>query len=402
MHNKSKNNLLVISPSAPYKSIKHAGGQIHYYYIKKLEENFKITLISNANIAERPYIENEGIKGESFIFYDKAGFSSITEFITKVISAIRLYNPFDKYGGMIPLQFEEFLLITLKKIKKDAYNPEYIIFDWTQVSFFIKKIKKLFSNSKIICVEQDVCYLNFYRRTIKSKNLLKKLYYNIRYQIVKRNELNAMSIADEVVVLNKKDADLLHKDSSKIKSIRIVPPYYHSFADNKRNNKPNTNIIFYGAMYRMENYEAAIWFIDNVFVKLDSSLNFVIIGNNPPEKLMKYKSDRIKILGFVEDISPYFADSLCMVVPLLVGAGIKVKVLEGMSAGIPILTNNIGIEGIPAKDGIEYLHCNAPQNYINAINRLSNDNLLCSAISENAKLFMKKNFNFENESYLEI
>lgn len=397
-----KLNLLVISPSAPYKSVKHAGGQIHYYYIKKLEDKCNITIISNANIAEKPFIEKEGINGTSFIFYDKAGFTSIREFITKVISTIRFYNPFDKYGGMIPLQFEKFLLKSLKNLKNNDYSPDYIVFDWTQVSFFIKSVKKLFHKSKITCVEQDVCYLNFHRRIINSKNFFQKIYYSIRYRVVKRNELNAMSMADEVVVLNKKDADLLHKDSSKIKSIRIVPPYYHSFADNKRNNKPNTNIIFYGAMYRMENYEAVIWFIDNVFVKLDSSFNFVIIGNNPPVKLMKYKSDRIKILGFVEDISPYFADSLCMVVPLLVGAGIKVKVLEGMSAGIPVLTNNIGIEGIPAKDGIEYLHCNAPQEYINAINRLSNDNLLCSTISENAKMFMKKNFNFENESYLKI
>ncbi len=397
-----KKNVLVISPFAPYKSVKHAGGHTHYYHVKKLEDKFNITLISYASLIERPLIEKEGINGKSIIFYDKPGFSDIKELLIKIISTLRFYNPFDKYGGMVPLQFEKFLLRTAKKLKDTNYNPEYIIFDWTQVTFFSKKIKKLFSNSKIISVEQDVCYLNYYRRIINSNGFLEKVYNKIRYRIVKNNELNALSLADEVVVFNKKDADLLRNDSSKIRSIRIVSPYYHSFLTLKRSDSPNKNILFYGAMNRMENYEAATWFIENVFNNLDYSYNFLIIGNAPPEKLMKYNSDRIKVLGFVEDISPYFADSLCLVVPLLVGAGIKIKVLEGLSAGIPVLTNDIGIEGIPAKNNIEYLHCTDSQDYINAITKLANDKSFCSTISENAKLFMRENFNFENDTYLSV
>ena len=395
-----KKNLLVISPFAPYKTVKHAGGQIHYYYIKKLESQFNITLISYANITEKPMIEKDGINGESFILYDKIGFSTIKEFFTKVISTVRFYNPFDKYGGMIPWQLERFILKTTKNLRKNCYNPDFIIFDWIQTAFFSKKIKKLFPNSKIISVEQDVCYLNFYRRLFNSKNFLSRVYNSIRYRIVKNNELNALALADEAVVLNKKDEDLLNKDSSNIKSIRIVSPYYHSFANLKRSNTPNKDILFYGAMNRMENYEAAIWFIENVVNELDSTFNFVVIGNKPPEKLMKYESDHIKILGFVEDISPYFENSLCLVVPLLVGAGIKIKVLEGLSAGIPVLTNDIGIEGIPAKHNYEYLHCTTTQEYLNSIMKLAEDTAFSSNLSANAKLFMNKNFNYETDTYL--
>lgn len=304
-----------------------------------------------------------------------------------------------KYGGIVNYQFKLFLLKTVKLLVKENYSPDYILFDWIQSSFFIKNIKKVFPNSKIICVEQDVVYLNFLRRKQIAKGTIEKVYNFIRFEIVKKNEIKTLAAADEVLVLNQKDKNLLIKDAPNLSSIRVVSPYYHSFINTKYIGL-NKNIVFYGAMNRMENYEAAIWFIENVFCKLNFSFNFIIIGNAPPEKLLKYKSNRVQILGFVDDVSPYFSESLCMVVPLIVGAGIKIKVLEGLSAGIPVLTNDIGIEGIMAQNGIEYLYCSSPQDYIDGIHKLASDKNFAADISNNAKRFMLKNFNFEKDSYM--
>ena len=74
-----------------------------------------------------------------------------------------------------------------------------------------------------------------------------------------------------------------------------------------------------------------------------------------------FKPDVITVTGFVKEISKYFEQSLCLVAPLVLGAGIKIKVLEAMSAGLPVLTNQIGIEGIPAQNGIHYYYCERPQ-----------------------------------------
>lgn len=71
-----------------------------------------------------------------------------------------------------------------------------------------------------------------------------------------------------------------------------------------------------------------------------------------------------------------------------------------MSAGIPVLTNLIEIEDIPAKNGLEYLHFESAEDYINAINKLSNDITLQNELSKNSRMFIINNFNYLNESYI--
>ena len=70
-------------------------------------------------------------------------------------------------------------------------------------------------------------------------------------------------------------------------------------------------------MYRTENYEAAIWFINNVMPLLaDTDVKFIVVGNRPPEILRKLSSEKVIVTGFVEDETSYFAQSMCFVSPL--------------------------------------------------------------------------------------
>ena len=97
---------------------------------------------------------------------------------------------------------------------------------------------------------------------------------------------------------------------------------------------------------------------------------------------------------------PYFETSMCMVAPLQLGAGIKIKVLEGLAMGIPVLTNEIGIEGIDAKDGKEYLFCKSPEEYADSIRKIVNGTINTDLLSQNAMDFIKKHFDFQ-KSYEE-
>ena len=134
--------------------------------------------------------------------------------------------------------------------------------------------------------------------------------------------------------------------------IQWLVPYYSNMSGCARKSN-NRDILFFGAMSRPENYLSAIWFIENVMPLLnDLDVRFVIVGSKPPEELKRFKSDRIVITGFVNDTLPYFESSMCLVAPLVLGAGIKVKILEAMSSGIPVLTNDIGIEGIEIEDNV--------------------------------------------------
>ena len=80
--------------------------------------------------------------------------------------------------------------------------------------------------------------------------------------------------------------------------------------------------------------------------------------------------------------------------------GIKTKIQESMSAGVPVLTNEIGIEGIPARNGYEYFHCNTAEDYRNVILSLSSDIKKAEEVGKAAQLFIRNNFSYENHSYI--
>ena len=79
----------------------------------------------------------------------------------------------------------------------------------------------------------------------------------------------------------------------------------------------------------------------------------------------------------------------------MLGAGIKIKVLEAMSSGLPVITNDIGIEGVGATDGLNYMHAKSPEDYVNAIATLLNEEDKGKRISHNARKFMRENYNMQ-------
>ena len=127
----------------------------------------------------------------------------------------------------------------------------------------------------------------------------------------------------------------------------------------------------------------------------DLNIRFIVLGSKPSDELKNIKSDKVIITGFVDNIEPYFESAMCLVAPLVLGAGIKVKILESLSSGIPVLTNDIGIEGIQAVHEREYFHCTEPSEYEKYIRALYNKEIDEEKLEENSRQFMKKNFDIK-------
>ena len=389
--------LLWISSSVPYDTVAHAGGKIHNFYLKRLHQQnrFDIKLLSFCAPREIPKLDLDkyGIDHE-LIYWRRSG---IRRYFWGVAIRASEKNPFNKYANFTNKFIEWGVVSSLKKLKKNGYEPDIIILQWTQIVLLIHEVKKLFSNAKVVAIEEDVSFLSYERKMKSATGLVNKQLWIKKYEKLKKIELASLSQAELVINNNYKDEKLLKQNNEEINTW-VWCPYFQSMLEFPHLRK-NNNILFYGAMEREENWRSAIWFIENVFNKLDAKYEFVVIGNRPNQALKKYESERIHILGFVEDIKPYFEDSVCLVAPLVLGAGVKIKVLEGMSSGIPVLTNKIGIEGIPATDRKDYLHCETAEEYITAIKKIETQGI-GSQISRNAKSFISNNYDFEKDAQI--
>lgn len=390
--------ILFISPFVPYDKVPHAGGKIHNYYIKKLSKapELKIKLITFASFGEKNNLDLDKYKIDNTIIYYSDG--SIRKDIQRVFLNLNSkLNPFHKSGGVCSGFIKFNVIKKLKSLKRQGYNPDVIVLEWTQIALLVEAVKHLFKDVKIIILEHDVSYLKYRRIFQGETNSIKKWFYKSRYETLFHSELKALSQADFVYTLNFKDKNLLLNSNCKIKKLDFICPYYYK-SNNLNIQLKSKNIVFFGAMDRRENYESCIWFIKNVFlklVKLDKQYMFYVVGSKPPKSLNQYKSNNIIITGFVKDIKPFFSSSLCVVAPLVSGAGIKIKILEAMSAGCIVITNEIGIEGIEAMDKKHYIHCEKPEEYYEAVLAVAAGRYNLEQMSLDCKKLMETNFNYE-------
>ncbi len=114
-------------------------------------------------------------------------------------------------------------------------------------------------------------------------------------------------------------------------------------------------IIFVGTMNYYPNVEAAVSFTREIWPRIRarlSSLTFSIVGAHPtPEVLALRREPGVEVTGTVPDVRPFYADAAAAIVPLRTGGGTRLKILEAMAAGIPVLSTPLGAEGLAVEDG---------------------------------------------------
>lgn len=357
--------ILYVSSQLPYDKVDHAGGQTLNYYIKNLAKqgDMDVTLMSycNQQMIKKVDCAKYGIR-----YVPVMKLTGARNIFWNILSINSKINPLHKYGNITTYSAARLMKNKMIRLKNENYNPDIIIMEWTQILLIVNVVKSIFPKAKIISSEHDVTFLGWIRKAESANNFMKKEYERCQAKNMKNRELKAIMSCDMVFTHNLKDLELLKQNGIPEEKCNSLVAFYHR--SELPYHRTNNDILFFGAMGRIENHQAAVWFIKNVLPLLDDlPIRFVIIGGNPKNELIHMQSDRVVVTGFVDSVDPYFANAMCFVSPLILGAGIKVKVLEALYSGIPVLTNDIGIEGIPAQDGKDYINCSTKSDYANAI-----------------------------------
>ena len=124
-------------------------------------------------------------------------------------------------------------------------------------------------------------------------------------------------------------------------------------------------------------------------------VKFLIYGASLPSTFEKIESDDVIMKGYVKDLWEVFKSCRVFVAPLLSGAGIKGKVIEALSYGIPSVLSPIAAEGTGIRNGYEALIAEKPEEFTDAVYKLYTDKKLWEKISKNALDFVKSEYSFE-------
>ncbi|MPM05929.1 hypothetical protein SDC9_52224 [bioreactor metagenome] len=375
--------VLFITSFLPNKNATQAGVNFTYNIIEILNKKlgFSVDLLCTINEEEKSSSQ-EDIKKLT----NKRIFHYVNK-KNKIKNIIK--SPFKPF--ITSVRYDCRIIKELKRLSKENVKYDYIVLDYTQNISYIDIIKKLFTDARTILLEQDVSFLGI-KRKVENTHGLSRLFNSLEYRRLKKYELSKIDLFDKVYTVNQKDALLLGERDN----VGVLYPFINEWKVVAKKHE-TFNIMFWGAMNRIENEDAVLFFIDNIWPNINKeNVKFYIIGSKPSKKILELANDNIIVTGFVDDPSEYFSIMDISVVPLRLGAGIKIKVLESMANGIPTITTTVGAEGIEVVDEEEIFITDDWNEFAIKINKLKEDKGLREKLSNNAYKKIKEKYSFES------
>jgi sugar transferase (PEP-CTERM/EpsH1 system associated) len=178
------------------------------------------------------------------------------------------------------------------------------------------------------------------------------LYSLIQWKKLNRYETTVCRLADRVVAVSEADKAALQQLVPGLE-VTVVPNGvdigYYTSADIQPLPLPSHSLIFTGKMDFRPNVDAVLWFCQEVLPSIRRKMpdvRFYIVGRSPHRRVLRLADDpAVTVTGYVDDVRPYIAGARVYVVPLRIGGGTRLKVLEAMAMGKPIVSTSLGCEG---------------------------------------------------------
>lgn len=281
--------------------------------------------------------------------------------------------------GLIPL---------LNSIQNNSYDC--IIFEHVESLRLWMKLKSFFPKALIILDAHNVDHILL--KDTKDKERLKR---------IKKTESTLYKNCDLVFAASDKDAEVFKGINKKQLNVITVP----NGVDTKLNvwqlpdfDRMQKTLIFCGSLDYEPNQAGLLWFINNLWesvIKKHPDIVLRIVGKGKTarslENLIRSTSN-IELIGEVKNVIPFYRESQCAIVPLLHGSGTRLKILEAMSLGVPVISSSIGAEGINYSDTVNIFICNNPDEYLYRIDQLYKEAAKFKLVSENAGEFVRRNY----------
>ena len=240
--------------------------------------------------------------------------------------------------------------------------------------------------------------LGFVRHQLELKSVSSDIYDGAAIcQWAKLLEINLLNRFDRVVTLSA-------IDSQKLREAGVTTMIHDSFAIIKTTDAVSTNtsnpleLCFMGPDNHLPNYVGIKWFLDNcwpLLLKTNSDYHLRIIGKWTDANIADFTAryPNISFLGFVDDLRSAIQDTI-MIVPITIGSGIRMKILEASNLGVPFVSTSVGAEGIPVISGKHCLIADDPSDFAKAIVQMNNEDLRTTFV-RNAHQMVKDNYSLE-------
>lgn len=205
---------------------------------------------------------------------------------------------------------------------------------------------------------------------------------------------------DAVTAVTPEDKAALEEAIGGASDIQVIPITVDTDEVSRIVRRPDANhVVHVGTMYWPPNIDGVLWFAREVWPLIRArhpTTVFDVIGARPPQQVVSLSQDGngINVTGYVDDLSPYLAQTGVFAVPLRAGGGMRVKILNALSQGLPIVSTTLGCEGIQVTHGRDILIADTPADFADAVLRVLEDSELAACLSDNGRRLAERVYDY--------
>jgi len=252
-----------------------------------------------------------------------------------------------------------------------------------------------------VVIAHNVESLIWQRYCESEPNPLRRWYIKQQWRKFVRFERRAFAAATRVVAVSEHDATLI-RDRFGGRNVDVVDngidrKYFEAV---QPAHDPKT-ILFLGSLDWRPNLDAVGLLLDRIFPAVRAAeplARLCLVGRRPPPALVQKVRDvpGVELHADVPDVRPFLATSGVMVVPLRIGGGSRLKILEAMAAGLPVISTRVGAEGLDLVPGEHYIAADEPEAMADALVSWIRDPRPARAMAERSRAFVLDRYDWDS------
>jgi GT2 family glycosyltransferase/glycosyltransferase involved in cell wall biosynthesis len=214
-----------------------------------------------------------------------------------------------------------------------------------------------------------------------------------RAQQLKKDELEVCAKADCTLVPSMAEASILTKEvlSAYVECI----PFSANLPGRKKSFDDRQDIAFIAGYLHEPNVDAVTYFVTEIWPHIAERLpdvRFLMVGSNMPESVFSLANDRVKAVGYVEDLDQFLENCRLTVAPVRFGAGIKGKVITSLGLGVPVVASSVAVEGMGCEHGVQLLIADTVAEWTEYVARIYTNEDLWEYLSDNGLSLMRETY----------
>ncbi|AFN73543.1 glycosyl transferase group 1 [Melioribacter roseus P3M-2] len=304
-------------------------------------------------------------------------------------------NLISKLFSKLPFQVAFYYNQRIKKrINKaiKSFKPDVIFCQLIRPAEYLSEI----TNIPKIIDYVDIISKGIERRISKS-NLFFKWLLNIEYKRVIEYEKSVFENFNKHIIISYEDRNYLPFEGRE--KVKVIPNGIDLNFFTHIEAEKTYDLFFSGNLSYPPNIDASFFIAKKILPKLLAQKNDVkvlIAGASPSRKVLSLSSDYITIKGWTDDVRDYYKSAKLFIAPMQIGTGLQNKILQALAMKIPCVASELTIKGLADGADEVIMVAKTPEDYVELIVKLLNDDKLCKDIAEKGYEYVKAYYDWEN------